>query len=171
MRSSAWLGIVLCAALAAGAVYAAPAPSRAIQKITVIVRTGDDFGASTEEAVWFSLGPSYEWVLSTPGRTPFRNNATDVFHLPPNGLRREDIKWVKLRKSYGGDWLLQGIEVWIDGRPYYRNPEINTWFEGNRLDWVAPNFPPPAAPRRSPSAPQSASPSSSPAQTPGRPAP
>jgi len=115
----------------------------AIKKIKVIVRTGDDFGASTEEAVWFSLGPSYEWTLVQPDKPSFRNGAIDVFDLSPHGLRIEDIKYVKLRKSYGHDWLLQSIEVWIDGKPYYRNSEINMWLEGQKLEWIAPNFPPP----------------------------
>lgn len=133
---AALLLAVLATALPA---VAAPADTpRAIEKLKVIVRTGDDFGASTDEAVWFSLGPSYEWTLATPGRQPFKNGASDTFQLPPQGLRVDDIKYIRLRKSQGDDWLLRGIEVWIDGRPYYRNDEINLWLEGSRDSWSAP---------------------------------
>lgn len=140
MRRIALAALALVLLLAHGA---AAAPSGPIQKIKVIVRTADDFGASTGEAVWFSLGPSYEWPLEVPGKRPFKNGAIDVFYLPSQGLRIEDIKWVKLRKTPGDDWLLQSIEVWIDGKPYYRNEEINLWLEGIRNEWIAPNFPPP----------------------------
>jgi hypothetical protein len=134
--------LLLLVALCASAVSAAPKPSKPIQKLKVIVRTADDFGASTDSSVWFSLGPSYEWTLDTPGKRPFKNGASDVFTLPAQGLRVEDIKWLRLRKSSGDDWLLQGIEVWIDGKPYYRNEDINLWMEGDKNEWTAPNVPP-----------------------------
>lgn len=140
MRPSLWLTLLLVVAVSSMVAISAR-PSQTIRKLKLIVRTGDGFGASTTQAVWFSLGPSYEWALETVGRAPFRNGASDVFNLPPHGLRAEDIKYVKLRKSRGDGWYLQGIEIWIDGRPFYRNPEINTWLEGNQLEWVAPDFP------------------------------
>jgi hypothetical protein len=117
-----------------------------IQKLKVVVKTMDDFGASTDEAVWFSLGPSYEWALATPGKVAFKNGASDTFNLPPQGLRIEDIKFIKLRKSHGDDWYLRGLEVWINGKPYYRNEEINLWMEGGQNEWTAPGFPAAARP-------------------------
>lgn len=112
------------------------------------MRTGDDWGAGTEDAVWFSLGPSYEWYLDRPGENkPFKSGAFDTFILPPRGLKVEDIKYVRLRKGpdgEGGRWLLQGVEVWVNGNPLYRNGEIGTWLEGRNLEWKAPDFPRPA---------------------------
>ncbi len=139
--------VVVTLVLVGFALMATPARARQkkalhlIHSLKVIVRTGDDFGASTQAAVWFSLGPSYRWTLDTPGHPPFQNAAYDVFHLSPNGLCVEDIKWIRLRKSEGDDWLLHGLEVWINGRPYYLNDHIDTWLSGTRLVWSAPVLP------------------------------
>lgn len=133
------LALTLGAGVAqAGAESREPHP---IRKLEVRVRTGDDFGATTDDAVWFSMGPSYEWALETPGKRPFLNGAADRFTLPPQGLMVEDIKWIRVRKSRGDEWLLQGIEVWIDGRPWYRNDELNLWFDERRDEWTAPRLP------------------------------
>lgn len=116
----------------------------AIKKLKVVVRTGDAWGAGTRDAVWFSLGPEYEWTLDLPGQDVFHTGRSTTFTLPANGLKVQDVKWIKLRKSRGGDggrWLLQGVEVWINGRPYYRNSDIATWLDDAHLDWSASDFP------------------------------
>lgn len=135
------LALVVLAAAALAPARAEDTSAPPIKRLEVIVTTADEFGASTYDAVTFSLGPSYEWALEAPAKRPFKNGATDRFVLAPHGLAARDIKWIRLQKKQGDDWLLEGIEIWIDGKPYYRNGEINVWFDDMREDWTAPELP------------------------------
>lgn len=109
------------------------------------MRTTDEWGAGTEDAVWFSLGPAYEWPLvPRAGERVFRPGNADTFVLSPQGLKVEDIRWIRIRKGRGStdsQWQLRGIEVWVNGRPLYRKGDINTCLEEGRLEWTAPEFP------------------------------
>jgi hypothetical protein len=119
----------------------APRHETPIKKLRVIVRTGEDFGASTTDTVFFSLGPAYEWTLEADADT-FHAGHSATFNLPGNGLNLEDIKYIKLRKTPGGDdWQLEGIEVWVNGRPIYRNGDIHLWLDSDHKDWTAPDYP------------------------------
>lgn len=135
------LTLVLLAALALAPARAEDTSAQPIKRLEVVVTTADEFGASTYDTVAFSLGPSYEWALEAPSKRPFKNGATDRFVLPPHGLAARDIKWIRLQKKPGDDWLLEGVEIWINGKPYYRNGEINVWFDDNREAWMAPELP------------------------------
>lgn len=133
--------VILAVTALIGGVRADDSSAHPIKRLEVIVTTADEFGASTYDTVLFSLGPSYEWALEAPAKRPFKNSATDHFVLPSQGLAARDIKWIRLHKARGDDWLLQGLEIWIDGKPWYRNGEINIWFDDNRDEWTAPNLP------------------------------
>jgi hypothetical protein len=137
--------LVLAAFLASLPTWAAPAAQKStlVHKLKIIIRTGEDWGAGTDDPVWFSLGPSYEWPLVASG-TPFKSGASTTFNLGPQGLNVEDIKFVRVRKGRdggGGRWLLQGIEVWVNGRPLYRKPDIDTWLDNAQLEWTATDYP------------------------------
>lgn len=139
IRVSLALFVLATAVLApARAEDTSPGP---IKRLEVIITTADEFGASTFDAITFSLGPSYEWALEAPRTRPFKNGTTDHFTLPSHGLAARDIKWIRLQKNVGDDWLLEGIEIWIDGQPYYRNGEINVWFDDTRKEWMTTELP------------------------------
>jgi len=117
-------------------------PKGPVKSLKVIVRTVDDWGAGTTDTVTLSMGDAYEWTLAGKGET-FKPGNADTFVLGTQGLNVEDIKAIKLRKSRGADddWGLKGLEIWINGRPFYRNNVIELTLHGGHLEWVAPDFP------------------------------
>ena len=129
-------GLVACAALQLGTSSGALAAEPPIATLEVVVHTFDDWGAGTDDNVTLSLGPAYEWVLEQPGAKAFEHGQTSRFRLSPRGLHASDVKELHLRKTRGGDdWYLGGVEVWVDGKPFFRNTEIKRWVTDASPEW------------------------------------
>jgi hypothetical protein len=109
-----------------------------IETLEVVVRTLDDWGAGTTDGVTLSLGPAYEWVLDQGGREAFEHGHVTRFRLSPHGLHAADIHELAVRKTRGGDdWCLDGIELWVNGKPYYRSNEMALWLTDAKPSWTA----------------------------------
>jgi hypothetical protein len=115
-------------------------PNPPIGIIKVFVTTADEFGAGTDDDVYFRLG-TMNWVL-LPKSWPsikFAQGQTDQFLVyPETGMTMDMVNRVSIRKDAAawwdpaniGAWKLAGLTVEVDGDVIYANPSIDQWLDG-----------------------------------------
>lgn len=109
-----------------------------VNKLRVKVYTSDSDGAGTDDDVRISMGGK-SWALDNPGND-FERDSYSTFHLDPgSNFLKSSIRDIQIRKEtdgIGGAWKLKGIDIQINGEPFYRNTRIHQWLQGNNLTFI-----------------------------------
>ncbi len=130
------------------ALVAAPAAAQSVTTLVVEIKTGDVTFAGTDDPVHLQFG-GRDFALDDPDRDDFERNHLDrfTFDLGADPLSIEMIRGVgqisvtKIGDSFfGGGWRFAGITVWAgssDTDPLFTNDAVNTWLDGDDLEWVS----------------------------------
>ena len=102
-----------------------------ICQLKVQIKTRDERGSGTDNAVYFDIGPM-GWKLNTPKHNDFESGNTDEFDIsPPKDLTltKKDILWLRLQKKgligfngtsdgFDGAWHPERLVLIADGVPW-----------------------------------------------------
>jgi len=109
--------------------------------LKVVVRTGDDQEAGTDDAVSLDLGLG-AWRLDNEDHNDFLPGAEDTFLLSPGYKFRAGklirVRLTKVEDQHRGQWLLQAVELWYRGECLFRSPCLFRWLELDKRTWQAP---------------------------------
>ena len=101
-----------------------------VNSLALRVITGDAYGAGLDGTVHLSIGP-HSWLIDGSGND-FARNSSRTYPLDPmTNFRQSDIAALTITKSSGGQWLLGGIELIVNGDVFYTNFNIDTWLADN----------------------------------------
>lgn len=107
-----------------------------ISSLTVIITTGKEFGAGTDDNIYFGIqmknGKSKEWLLDKPGYNDFENGDSDEYYLYINdrSFMPSMVNKAWVRKENNGslfsDWLFKSFEINVNGKIVSSNSP-NKW--------------------------------------------
>ena len=117
-----------------------------VTSLKVRIITGQDFGAGTDDDVYFDIGP-LGWFLDKPNHNDFERNEDDTYDLPLSGvsLMTDDIIHARVQKKgiggwtgspdgVGGPWECQSIHFIVNGVD--SGPiAVNAWLDHGHPFW------------------------------------
>ncbi len=112
-----------------------------ISSLTVTIKTGTDFGAGTDDDIYFGIelksGATKKWILDKSGYNDFENGDKDEYYLyindkkfTPDAVKRVWIEKKNLKLSNGESWYLDSFEVDVNGNRVC-SKKVGKWMNGD----------------------------------------
>ena len=106
-----------------------------VNSLSLRVITGNANGAGLNGTVVLNIG-SFIWLIDSE-ENDFQRNSSREYSLDPFiNFMVADINTLTITKRSGGQWLLGGLELIVNGQIIYSNLNINRWFETNPSEFT-----------------------------------
>lgn len=120
--------------------------SEPVREITVRLKTSKSRYSGTDDSIYLRINNDQRFEIDKFAYNDFENGDDDTYAVPidaatRNGLSLKDIKYLQIEKAkdgIAGGYKLGGAEIWVNGRPFVQQPNIEKWLEDNHRSWRAP---------------------------------
>lgn len=120
--------------------------SEPVRDITVRIRTSSARWSGTDDSMYLRISADQRFELDKALYNDFENGDNDTYSVPidtatRSGLSLKDIRYLQIEKASdgaAGGYKLRDVEIWVNGRQFVLQNNIEKWLEDNKRTWRAP---------------------------------
>lgn len=120
--------------------------SEPLRDITVRIRTSSARWSGTDDSMYLRINGDQRFELDKALYNDFENGDNDTYSVPIDaatrtGLSLKDVRYLQIEKASdgaAGGYKLRDVEIWINGRQFVLQNNIEKWLEDNHRTYRAP---------------------------------